>query len=134
MLSRMLLAVGLFAAGLGASGATARPVRRTAVVSGYVQLCGGPSPGRCWKGKIGFCEAPRGCVTSHRVAAIDVSGRRVATERLRHGRFKLRLIPGRYTIELLGDGRRVRGQVMQQKRVWARAHRTTRVRFLFSVP
>jgi hypothetical protein len=73
-------------------------------------------------------------VTSDRVAAVNASGRRVATQRLHRGRFELRLVPGRYTIELLGDGKRVHGQVMQRKKVWARAHRTTTVSFLFAVP
>ncbi len=135
IVSIVLAALGALAAGLtvGAS-AAARPARRTAVVSGYVELCGGPAPGHCWKGKIGFCEAPTGCVTSDRVAAVNASGRRVATQKLHHARFKLHLVPGRYTIELLGDGKRVHGQVMQRKKVRARAHRTTTVRFLFSVP
>jgi hypothetical protein len=121
------------AAGPGISLA-ARPARRTAVVSGYVEWCGGPAPGRCQKGKVGFCQAPRGCVTTHRVAAVNWSGRRVAVQRLRHGRFSLRLPPGRYTVELLGDGPRVRGRVMERRKITARAHRTTYVRFLFNVP
>ncbi|HEY2202313.1 MAG TPA: hypothetical protein VGH56_10510, partial [Solirubrobacteraceae bacterium] len=63
IVSVLLLAVGALAYGLGvSSSAAARPGRRTAVVSGYVELCGGPAPGRCWKGEIGVCEAPRGCV------------------------------------------------------------------------
>ena len=116
------------------SGSAAAPRRHTAVVSGYVQLCGGPPPGRCWKGEIGFCQAPKGCVTSDRVAAVNAAGRRVATQKLHHGRFKLHLVPGRYTIELLGDGRRVHGQVMQRKKIWARAHHTTAVHFFYAVP
>jgi hypothetical protein len=68
------------------------------------------------------------------VAAVNASGRRVATQRLDHGRFKLRLVPGRYTIELLGGGKRVRGQVMARKKVWATAHRVTAVHFDFNVP
>jgi hypothetical protein len=85
-------------------------------------------------GKVGFCQPPTGCVTTHRVAAVNAAGRRVATRRLRHGRFRLSLVPGHYTIELLGDGRNVHGQVMQRKKVWARAHRTTTVPFQFDVP
>jgi hypothetical protein len=135
IVSVLLAALGGLAAALTVGAlAAARPAGRTAVVSGYVRLCGGPAPGRCWKGEIGFCEAPKGCVTSDRVAAVNASGRRDATQRLLHGRFKLRLVPGRYTIELLGDGKRVRGEVMQHKKVWARARRTTTVRFLFDVP
>jgi hypothetical protein len=135
IVSLLIAALGALAAGLtvGAS-AAAHPARRTAAVSGYVQLCGGPAPGRCWKGEIGFCEAPKGCVTSDRVAAVNASGRRVATQKLHHGRFELHLVPGRYTIALLGDGKRVHGQVMQRKKVWARARRATTVRFFFAVP
>ncbi len=131
----LLAALGSLGAGhtVGASAAT-HPTRRTAVVAGYVQLCGGPAPGRCWKGEIGFCQASKGCVTSDRVAAVNAAGRRVATEKLRHGRFTLRLAPGRFTIELLGDSKRVHGQVMQRKKVRARAHRTTTVPFSFAVP
>ena len=129
------VSLGLFAGALGLSGfASERPVRHTAVVAGYVQVCGGPAPGRCRTESVGFCQPPRGCVTADRVAAVNASGRRVASQRLRHGRFKLHLVPGRYTIELLGDGKRTRGQVMQRKRVWARAHRRTAVRFSFDVP
>jgi hypothetical protein len=134
IVSIMLAALGALAAGLTVGASSARPTSRTAVVSGYVQLCGGPAPGRCWKGEFGVCEAPKGCVTSDRVAAVNARGRRVVTQKLHHGRFKLYLIPGRYTIELLGDGKRVHGQVMQRKKVWAQARRTTTVRFLFDVP
>jgi hypothetical protein len=135
IVSVLLLAMGALAGALGAgSSAAARPARRTAVVAGYVQLCGGPAPGRCWKGELGVCEAPKGCVTTHRVAAVNTSGRRVATHRLHRGRFRFRLAPGRYTILLLGDGRRVHGRVMGRQKVWARAHRTVHVQFNFDVP
>jgi hypothetical protein len=40
----------------------------------------------------------------------------------------------RYTIELLGGGKRVHGRIMQRKKVTARAHRSVVVRFLFAVP
>jgi hypothetical protein len=46
----------------------------------------------------------------------------------------LHLVPGRYTLELLGDGKRVHGRVMQRKRVMAQANRTTHVIFSFIVP
>jgi hypothetical protein len=68
------------------------------------------------------------------VAAVDARGRRVAVQRLRHARFSFRLRPGHYTIQLLGDGRRVRGQVMQTKKVWARSDHASVVRFRFDVP
>lgn len=107
---------------------------RDAVVSGYVRVCGGPAPGGCRIETFGVCEEHKGCVTSHRVAAIDASGRQVAVQRLRHARFHMRLAPGRYTLELLGGASRVHRRVMQRKQVTARAHRTVVVRFIFDVP
>ncbi len=107
---------------------------RNAVIAGYVQVCGGPAPGRCRVEKIGLCTQPRGCVTSDRVAAIDSRGRRVAVGKLKRGRFRLLLTPGHYTIELLGDGRHVHGRVIQRRRATARAHRTATIRFAFDVP
>jgi hypothetical protein len=58
----------------------------------------------------------------------------VLTRKLRSARFTLHLRPGRYTLELLGDGKRVHGRVMQRKRILARPHHTTVVRFVFNVP
>jgi hypothetical protein len=101
---------------------------------GYVQVCGGPAPGRCSVETIGFCQAPQGCVTSDRVIAVSQAGRAVATQRLRHARFRLHLAPGRYTIELVGDGKHVHGRVMQRKTVIATSHRITVIRFFFAVP
>jgi hypothetical protein len=73
-------------------------------------------------------------VSTSRVAAVNASGRRVAVQKLRHARFRLQLDPGHYTIQLLGDGKNVRGRVMQTKKVYARAEHTAHVRFLFEVP
>jgi hypothetical protein len=42
---------------------------RHATVTGYVRLCGGPAPGRCFIGTFGVCQPPVGCVTTDRVAA-----------------------------------------------------------------
>jgi hypothetical protein len=105
-----------------------------AVVAGYVQVCGGPAPGRCRIEKFGLCTRPRGCMTSDRVAAIDSTGRRVAVTKLRRGRFRLVLKPGRYTIELFADGKHVRGRVLRRRHATARAHRTATIRFRFDVP
>ena len=129
----LALAGGL-SAGLQPASSVAARTRRNATVAGYVQYCGGPAPGRCYKGNFGVCQPPKGCVTTHRVAAVDMRGRRVATVRLYKGRFKLRLVPGRYTLQLLGDGKKVHGRVMQAKKITARAHRTTAVHFMFAVP
>jgi hypothetical protein len=114
--------------------AAAHAPRRNATVAGYVQLCGGPAPGRCFIETIGSCQAPEGCLTSDRVTAVSEAGRTVATQRLHHARFRLHLAPGRYTIELQGDGKHVHGRVMQRKTAIARSHRTTVVRFFFAVP
>jgi hypothetical protein len=46
----------------------------------------------------------------------------------------MRLAPGRYTMELLGDGKRIHGRIMQRQKVTARAHRTAVVQFFFAVP
>jgi hypothetical protein len=105
-----------------------------AIVAGYVQVCGGPAPGGCRIGKLGLCQPPRGCVTTDRVAAINSSGRRVAVAKLIRGRFRLALQPGPYTIELLADGKHLRGRILQRKRAVARRHRTATVRFFFAVP
>ena len=71
---------------------------------------------------------------SDRVRVIDERGRRVAEQRLHHGRFDVRLTPGTYTVELLADGKRVHRRVMQRKTITARAHRTAVVQFFFAVP
>lgn len=124
----------LFGGATAAFSAAASAPRRNAIVAGYVQLCGGPAPGRCSIETIGSCQAPHGCVTSDRVAAIDAGGLRVETDSLHHARFRLRLAPGRYTVELLGDGKRVHDRVMQRKKVTALAHRTVVVWFFFAIP
>ena len=54
--------------------ATARltvSLRRSAAVSGYVQLCGGPAPGRCHVSTLRVCQALEGCVRTDRVEALD---------------------------------------------------------------
>jgi hypothetical protein len=122
------------AASTVSSVAVANTPRRDATVAGYVQVCGGPSPGGCFIETIGLCQAPEGCVTSDRVAAVGQAGRSVASQKLHHARFRLHLAPGRYTIELLGDGKHVHGRVMQRETVIARSYRTTVVRFFFAVP
>ena len=66
--------------------------------------------------------------------AVGEAGRLVASQRLHHARFRMHLAPGRYTIELVGDGKNTHGRVMQRKTVIARSHRTTVVRFFFAVP
>ncbi len=125
-----VLVCGALAAGLSAgSSEAALKASRSALVRGDVQVCGSP----CWVSGVGYCTSSQGCVKADRVAAIDAEERRVATVRLHHARFKLDLVPGRYTLELLGDGRREHGHVMQRKTVRAPADRTTHVHFRFDV-
>ena len=73
-------------------------------------------------------------MTSDRIAVIDQAGRRVASHRLRHAWFGLSLSPGRYTIELLGDGNHIHGYVVRRKKVSAVAGRPTKVVFQFAIP
>lgn len=111
-----------------------RSAGRDAVVSGYVRLCGGPAPGGCRIETFGICQPPNGCVTTNRVAAINAKGQRIAVQRLHHARFRMDLVPGRYTIELIGSGKRVHRRVMQRRKVTARADHTVVVPFVFAVP
>ncbi len=130
----MLLIASLFALWTTgfATAAARRP--RDATVEGYVQVCGGPAPGPCLIKVLKICQVPEPCLTTTRVAVIDVHGRRVAEQRLRHARFSMRLRSGTYTVELLGDGNKIHGRVMQRKKITARAHHTAVVRFMFAVP
>lgn len=124
--------VGLMALVLAASAgssAAARPAGHTALVRGDVELCISPLA----VGGFGTCTPSRGCVTADRVAAVNADRRRVATIRLHHHRFKLDLVPGRYTLELLGDGKRVHGQVFERHEIRAAAHHTIYVHFRFDV-
>ena len=107
---------------------------RDATVTGYVQVCGGPAPGPCGIKVLKICQVPEPCLTTSRVAVIDVHGRRVAQQKLRHARFSMRLRPGTYTVELLGDGNKIHGRVMQRQKITARAHRAAVVQFMFVVP
>ena len=101
---------------------------------GYVQVCGGPAPGPCLIKVLEICQVPKPCLTTNRVAVIDVHGRRVAQQKLRHARFNLQLRPGTYTVELLGDGNKIRGRILQRQKVTARPHHTAVVRFMFAIP
>jgi hypothetical protein len=104
-----------------------------ATIAGKVQVCGGPAPGGCRVENFKVCGAQSGCITADRVLVVR-SGAKVATARLRHGRFSVIVQPGRYTVELLGDGPRVHGKVLQRATVNAAKWRTTRVKFGFAVP
>jgi hypothetical protein len=106
---------------------------RRSTITGYVRLCGGPAPGRCFVATFGVCQAPVGCVTTDRVAVLDADGRQVAAQRLHHARFHVRVRPGRYTVELIGDGRRVHRQVMQRRHVSVRPGGQAVARFFFAV-
>jgi hypothetical protein len=126
----VLSVCGALAAVLSAnSSAAVRPADRTALIRGAVELC----ISSCQVGGYGYCTRSQGCVTADRVAAMAGDGRLVATVHLHDHRFKLNLIPGRYTLELLGDGKHVHGQVFQRQKVRALADRTTHVYFRFQV-
>jgi hypothetical protein len=109
----------------------------TATIDGHLLLCGGPAPGRCFVTTIGGCAPPAGCSRSDRVVAIGSAGAIVAQQRLRfpwpNGRFRLRVPPGQYAVELLADGARIHDRVMQTKGATAHAGHTTTVVFLFNV-
>jgi hypothetical protein len=111
---------------------------RNATIDGHPLLCGAPAPGRCFVTTIGGCAPPAGCSPSDRVVAIGSAGAIVAQRRLRFpwpdGRFRLRVPPGQYAVELLADGARIHDRVMQTKGATAHAGRTTTVVFLFNVP
>jgi hypothetical protein len=143
-----LAAIGVLAfvpaAGIGAPGsdvrdpvgrlAAAAPVAATATLAGHVRLCGGPEPGGCWVQSIRYCRSGEGCLTSRQVAVIDVNGQRVALAKLHHARFRVKLVPGRYTVQLLGDGPHVHDRVMQTRNVFVAAGQTTEGDFLFAIP
>jgi FG-GAP-like repeat len=106
------------------------PRSRAAVVAGSVRECAGPRLRRC-SIRLGHVCRPRvGCMTPDRVAAIDALGEEVADQKLKHARFDLRLVPGHYTIELLGDGKRVHRHVLRRRTIILRVRQTATVRFL----
>lgn len=111
---------------------------RTATIAGYLWLCAGGAPGRCFASTVGGCAPPDGCSRSDRVVAVDTAGQIVAEQRLRYpypdGRFRLRVRPGQYAVELLADGPRIHDRVIQTQGATARARRTTKVVFTFDVP
>jgi hypothetical protein len=128
ILCGVLAVCGMLAAGFSAgSSAAGRRANRNARVVGYVQVDGAPAG-------IGVCAAPQGCVTADRVAAVGSDGHRVATVHLQDHRFTVRLVPGRYTLELLGDGKHVHGQVFERQKVRALAHHTAHIIFRFDFP
>jgi hypothetical protein len=121
----LLPVCGLAGSLSAASSAAVHAAGHSALVRVDTELCISP----CGVGGVGICTPSEGCIRADRVAAIDADRRRVATVRLQHHRFKLHLVPGRYTLELLGDGKHVHGQVMQEQKVRATAQRTTYVHF-----
>ena len=117
MRSIFALTCALCVAGLGAGpSAVARRVNRTATVVGAMKLCG---PG----------QTPPNCGTVRKRGREIVAkshGHRVAAQRLHDGRFKLHLVPGRYTLEVVPPR-----QNGPSKKIVARAHRTTVANFYF---
>ena len=109
-----------------------------AVIAGYLWLCGGPAPGRCFRSTIGSCGPPLGCSRTDRVVAIGTSGLIVAQQRLRFpspdGRFRLLVPAGRYAVELLADGPRIHDSLVQTIGVTARRAHPAKAIFRFYVP
>lgn len=105
-----------------------------ATVTGIVRVCGGPAPGHCHVETYGSCTASAGCTTTDRVAAIDGRGRLVQAVRLKHARFTMLLPAGAYTLQLLADGPRTHGQVVETVKLKARSAYRIRVTFTINVP
>ena len=114
------LTSALCVAGLGVGpSAVVRRVNRTATVVGATKFCElGQEPPNC--------NVQSGCCGEEVVAKSH--GHRVASQMLRHGRFRLHLVPGRYTIELeYPNGLRAG----PSKKIRARAHRKTVANFYY---
>ncbi len=117
-----------------------RPVAGAAdaTIAGYLWLCGGPAPGRCFRSTIGSCGPPLGCSRTDRVVAIGAAGLIVAQQRLRFpwpdGRFRLIVPAGRYAVELLADGPRIHDFLVQTIGVTVRAGQRANAIFRFDVP
>src|SRR5437588_766235 len=87
--------VALAAAGSAALAATSTAATPPASVDGYMQVCHGSSSS-CRTQTLGICLASSGCITTDRVVALNAAGRRVASQKLSHGHFRLWLTPGDY--------------------------------------
>jgi hypothetical protein len=122
--------LGLSRPVVGELAALARP----ATIRGRVRLCGGPAPGRCATETATVCGPPLGCSTTDRVAVITIVGGHLLTVRLHHARFSVEVPAGDYRLQLLADGRRVRGKVVKTIRARARAGQRTSVAFTLAVP
>jgi hypothetical protein len=101
-------------------------------IAGTLRVCGGPAPGGCQV--EGFTSCGRGgCVHADSVR-ISGNGSSSETVRLKRGRFKVTVSPGRYSVQLLGDGKRVHGRVLQRKTVVVEKYATAHVVFTIVVP
>jgi hypothetical protein len=118
----------------GAHGPSLAPAA-DATVTGDVKLCGGIALGPpCRISTIGICPTSSGpCFTSDSIVIIGDDGRQTARQKLRRARFRLTVIPGDYTVELLGGGKRVHDRVIRRQKIRARAHHTVVVAFVFEV-
>lgn len=103
-------------------------------IEGRLEICGGPVSGRC-RATTGFASCgPSGCVRADQVAIMHPSGQRYPDVKLRRGRFRVSLEPGRYRLALVAHGRRVRGRAVALAYVRVRLGRTTRMSFRLSAP
>lgn len=103
-------------------------------IRGRLEVCGGPSRSGCRR-TTGFttCVASR-CLHADQVVIMHAIGIPYPNVRLRHGRFTVRVEPGRYRLVLLGDGRLGHDRVIARTRAQVRLDRTTRVAFRLSAP
>jgi hypothetical protein len=84
-------------------------------VTGLIQLCGGPAPGRC------FLQN----------ATVSVVARRhlvVAKQETRHARFSFLLVPGEYTLVATTGGTR------RQRTIVIKAHQLLHANIVIPVP
>jgi hypothetical protein len=107
-----------------------------ATIAGNITLCGGPNGG-CFVANFGGCAPPNGCSRADRVVAINTRGVIVAEEYLplkRKPRFRLRVTPGQYAIELLSDGARVHDALLQTRGATAHIGQPAKVIFVLNIP
>jgi hypothetical protein len=104
-----------------------------AAITGRLDLCARHAPGRCRVGSFTVCGPVRGCASIDRVRIVG-SASAFAGASLRRGRFSVVVAPGHYTVELLEDGPRVRGRVIECQSVTVHRYGVAHVTFKIAVP
>jgi hypothetical protein len=102
-------------------------------VMGRLELCTAHAPRRCTVGSTIVCGARCGCVRPYAVRFVGSAGI-VRTVPLHRGRFRLVVAPGHYTVELLGDGPRVRERVLRRRTVSVGRYGVAHLTFRITVP